>query len=49
MAFVDAGVQIPSPENYTAEEQTYLNDGPVKAGSFMNEAEVIAAKRLIAM
>jgi hypothetical protein len=49
MAFVDAGVQIPSPDTYTAEEQTFLNDGPVKAGSFMSEAEVIAAKRLLAM
>jgi hypothetical protein len=49
MAFVDAGVEIPSPDNWTAEEKTFVDDGPVRAGSFMSEAEVIAAKRLLAM
>jgi hypothetical protein len=49
MAFIDAGVEIPSPENWTAEERTFVEDGPVRAGSFMSEAEVIAAKRLLSM
>lgn len=49
MAFLDAGVEIPSPDSWTAEEKTFVDDGPVRAGSFMSEAEVIAAKRLLAM
>ena len=49
MAFVDAGVPIPGPDSWTAEEQTFVADGPIRAGSFMSEAEVIAAKRLLSM
>jgi hypothetical protein len=49
MAFVDAGVEIPSEADWTAEERTFVDDGSLRPGSFMSEAEVIAAKRLLAM
>lgn len=49
MAFIDAGVEIPSEADWSADERTFVDDGPVRPGSFVNEAEVIAAKRLLAM
>jgi hypothetical protein len=47
-AFMDAGVDVPVHNDMTDEERTFLDCGPKKVSDVMDEAEAIAARRLIA-
>lgn len=47
-AFMDAGVDVPVHNDMTDEERVFLESGPRKMADVMDEAEAIAARRLIA-
>ena len=46
-AFIDAGIDVPSIQEMTAEERVFLESGPLKLADVMDEAETIATRRLI--